>query len=163
VEPSEDFNLAQGQPAEASSTSTGHPENVAANAVDGDLETFWEASQNAIPFNPQWLRVDLGEFRAIDGFTVHWNGGYDYATSYDLRVHPDDFVDVSPDDPSWLTVYANNFGDGGDDEVVLAAPAISRHVGILLHHSAGPLPNNFYEIRELVASGHETTVPQTCP
>jgi len=52
-------NLAQGKPASASGTSQNF---VAANAVDGDPNTYWESTNNAFP---QWFQVDLGAATSV--------------------------------------------------------------------------------------------------
>ena len=50
-------NLCLGATATASST---RGANVAANAIDGNLGTRWQANGNPSPGSPQWLRVNMG-------------------------------------------------------------------------------------------------------
>ncbi|MFF5229091.1 choice-of-anchor D domain-containing protein [Dactylosporangium sp. NPDC000521] len=47
-------NLALGKPVSSSSAQGGYP---ATNAVDGDVNSYWESANNAFP---QWIQVDLG-------------------------------------------------------------------------------------------------------
>ncbi|WP_328461331.1 discoidin domain-containing protein [Streptomyces sp. NBC_00448] len=57
--PPADGNLAKGHPA----TDTGHSDvYTAANAVDGDANSYWESTNNAFP---QSLTVDLGSARTV--------------------------------------------------------------------------------------------------
>ena len=57
--PPADGNLAKGRPA----TDTGHTDvYVAANAVDGDANSYWESTDNAFP---QSLTVDLGSAQTV--------------------------------------------------------------------------------------------------
>lgn len=52
-------NLALGRPATASAEEPGSP---ASQAVDGDLNTIWNAGSGP----PQWIEVDLGEAKTVD-------------------------------------------------------------------------------------------------
>ncbi|MEV6967530.1 discoidin domain-containing protein [Hamadaea sp. NPDC051192] len=53
-------NLASGKPTSESSHNQGF---VAANAVDGDQNSYWESANNAFP---QWVQVDLGAAAAVN-------------------------------------------------------------------------------------------------
>ncbi|MET0136242.1 MAG: CARDB domain-containing protein, partial [Kibdelosporangium sp.] len=53
-------NLSLGKAASASATNGGFP---AANAIDGNPQTYWESPNNTFP---QWLQVDLGSSANID-------------------------------------------------------------------------------------------------
>jgi len=54
TQPTVNSNLALGRPVSASSTNPGY---AAANAVDGNVWTYWESVNNVFP---QWIQVDLG-------------------------------------------------------------------------------------------------------
>ncbi|KAJ1569338.1 hypothetical protein HK405_006485 [Cladochytrium tenue] len=58
------YNVAVGASASASGyTQTYTP----ANAVDGDVSTYWESTDNALP---QWLHIDLGASYVLDHITL---------------------------------------------------------------------------------------------
>ncbi|MFJ5113678.1 CARDB domain-containing protein [Streptomyces sp. NPDC088551] len=57
-------NLAQGRAATAGGSEGNHP---AANATDGNQQTYWEGPSNAFP---QWIRVDLGSEVRTDRVVV---------------------------------------------------------------------------------------------
>ena len=54
TQPTLNSNLALGRPVSVSSTNPGY---AAANAVDGNVSTYWESVNNVFP---QWIQVDLG-------------------------------------------------------------------------------------------------------
>ncbi|WP_035851234.1 galactose-binding domain-containing protein [Kitasatospora azatica] len=62
--PSGAGDLLQGRPATASSANQGY---LPGNAVDGDVNSYWESANNAFP---QWFQVDLGCAGAIDKVTL---------------------------------------------------------------------------------------------
>ncbi|WP_329535025.1 discoidin domain-containing protein [Streptomyces sp. NBC_01450] len=63
-------NLAQGKPF----TESGHADVYgAANAGDGNRNTYWESTNNAFP---QWLQVDLGSSVKINQVTLRLPGGW---------------------------------------------------------------------------------------
>ncbi|MGW0415062.1 discoidin domain-containing protein [Streptomyces collinus] len=63
-------NLAQGKPF----TESGHADVYgAANAGDGNRDTYWESRNNAFP---QWLQVDLGSSVKVNQVTLRLPGGW---------------------------------------------------------------------------------------
>ncbi|MFD9096886.1 discoidin domain-containing protein [Streptomyces collinus] len=63
-------NLAQGKPF----TESGHADVYgAANAGDGNRDTYWESKNNAFP---QWLQVDLGSSVKVNQVTLRLPGGW---------------------------------------------------------------------------------------
>lgn len=63
-------NLAQGKPF----TESGHADVYgAANAGDGNRDTYWESRNNAFP---QWLQVDLGSSAKVNQVTLRLPGGW---------------------------------------------------------------------------------------
>ncbi|MFC9278292.1 discoidin domain-containing protein [Streptomyces collinus] len=63
-------NLAQGKPF----TESGHADVYgAANAGDGNRDTYWESKNNAFP---QWLQVDLGSSVKVKQVTLRLPGGW---------------------------------------------------------------------------------------
>lgn len=72
---------------------------IAANALDGDLDTCWGSRwwRTAIPFEPEWIEIDLGEVRpaAEIRFLPGWrNSGVPAAFT----------IDTSADGKKWETV-----------------------------------------------------------
>ncbi|MET7424854.1 choice-of-anchor D domain-containing protein [Dactylosporangium sp. NPDC005555] len=57
-------NMAAGRPVTSSSAQGGYP---ATNAVDADVNSYWESANNAFP---QWIQVDLGSTVAVGKVTV---------------------------------------------------------------------------------------------
>ncbi|GAA1527679.1 hypothetical protein GCM10009827_050930 [Dactylosporangium maewongense] len=57
-------NLALGKPVTSSSAQGGYP---ATNAVDGDVNSYWESANNAFP---QWIQVDLGTTSTVGKVTL---------------------------------------------------------------------------------------------
>ena len=99
--PSDNGNLAFGQPATASSQETSSL--PAANAVDGDPQTRWSSQYS----DPQWISVDLGAIYTINRVRLNWETAY--GTAYQIQV--------SDDDTSWTTIYSTTTGDGGIDDL----------------------------------------------
>ncbi len=107
-------NLALGRPAVASTTQSGYP---AANATDGNPSSRW-ASQFS---NNEWIYVDLGSAYTINRVVLRWEAAY--GRGYKLQV--------SSNASSWSEVYSTTTGNGGVDDLTLAAPASGRYVRLL--------------------------------
>jgi len=91
-------NLALG--AQATASSVEGRAWVAANAVDGDLESRWSSQFS----DPQWFMVDLGKRWEVSTILLHWENAH--ATAYR--------VEVSTDGRQWKQVYSTADGQGGD-------------------------------------------------
>ncbi|KDN17438.1 discoidin domain-containing protein [Amycolatopsis rifamycinica] len=104
-------NLARGAPATASTyqaDGAGAPYPPQA-ATDGDGATRWASAWS----DPQWLQVDLGRSQAFDHVQLVWEAAYGKA--YEIQV--------SDDAANWRTVFATTSGDGGADDLAIAATA----------------------------------------
>ena len=109
-------NSARGKPVTASSSVTvGGVSYPAANAVDGESDTYW-SSEFA---DPAWLRVDLGESIRIRRVTIDWQTAYAKAFA----------VQVSTDEKAWTNVYRTGSGAGGASEIDFT-PVAARYVRI---------------------------------
>ncbi|MEZ4664368.1 MAG: discoidin domain-containing protein [Caldilineaceae bacterium] len=53
--------------------------NVAANVVDGDLDTRWSAEGDG-----QWVQLDLGAPRLVEGVQIAWFTGAQRTAYFDL-------------------------------------------------------------------------------
>jgi hypothetical protein len=98
--------LSRGRPVTASSVEPGST-HAAANAVDGNAATRWGSAYA----DPQWIAVDLGASRTLDRVRLTWEAAY--ARAYQIQV--------SPDNLTWSTVHTTSTGDGGVDDIVIAA------------------------------------------
>ncbi len=112
------INLALQKPATASSHSSNY---TPANAVDGKTTTHWR-SGSVSSSTVVWLRVDLQSSQSIGRVVVNWNGSY-YAKRYQIQV--------SSDNVNWNTVYADNSGNGGIDNVSFTA-VVARYVRVYM-------------------------------
>jgi subtilisin family serine protease len=115
--PDPTVNLALNSPVTVSSFQDGdHSGNI---AVDGDLATAWQTEKatgkSRLP--AEWIRADLGASMSIGKLVLEWDGNY--ATSYAIQV--------SEDDSTWLTVFATDNGDGGNDTITFG-PTAARYV-----------------------------------
>lgn len=92
-------NLALNQPTMASSGSS-------APAVDGNLGTRWESAAT----DTEWWYVDLGQIYDIGLVIINWETAY--GSVYEIQV--------SDDASTWMTVYTENAGNGGIDNLPLS-------------------------------------------
>jgi len=109
-------NLALGKPASASST---NGSNTPSKAVDGNTTTFWR-SGSLSSTTIAWLNVDLGSTQNIGRVVVKWRGNY-YAKRYQ--------IEVSTTGSNYTTVYTDNAGNGGTDNIVFPTVA-ARYVEV---------------------------------
>ena len=93
-------NAARGKPVYASSA---EPEDLASNAVDGDVKTKWVSGTN----EPQWIYVDLGGKYNVEDVVLRWD--VNYAPIYTIQK--------SDDAKKWIDVYSTANGDGVDDYI----------------------------------------------
>jgi hypothetical protein len=89
-------NLSQGRPATASSTVQVY---TAANAVDGNADTYWESASNAFP---QSLTVDLGAAKQVGKVTLKLPPATAWATRTETLS-----VLGSTDNNNWSTLKAS--------------------------------------------------------
>ena len=99
--PIENISLATGKPVMASSIEV--IENLAENAVDGDLTTRWASAYS----DPQWIQVDLGAIYHINRVALYWEASYGVA--YEIQI--------SSNGSDWTTVYSTTNGDGQMDDL----------------------------------------------
>ncbi|RII17789.1 Chitinase A1 precursor [Streptomyces sp. YIM 130001] len=127
--------LADGQPASASSARDGHG---AAEVTDGDSGTYWESTAKATDGAPQWIRTDLGATVRVGKVVLALPGG-DKAQKQTLKLQGStngrDFTDLT--DAKARTF--RDTGKGTDAERTYTADlggAATRHVRVLI--TAGP-------------------------
>lgn len=110
---------------ESSSTGGGY-------AVDGQGNTRWSSQFS----DAQWIKVDLGATTTINHVTLQWEGAY--GKSYTVQV--------STDNVNWRTVYSNNNGSGGTEEVRFTATG-ARWVRMVGVQRATPWGYSLYELK----------------
>jgi V8-like Glu-specific endopeptidase len=111
-------NIAQGDPASASSTSGN---NVASRGNDGSTTTFWRSGSGGT----QWWQVDLGGGAlSYSTWELVWNGSR-YAKSYEIRVSN------SSTFSTFTTVFSTTTGNGATDTGgMTGAPRTERYVRV---------------------------------
>jgi hypothetical protein len=114
-----------------------------AAAIDGDPATRWSSQFS----DPQWLRIDLGRPAAIDRIILHWETAY--ASAYQ--------IEVSDDAMAWTVVYSTGAGDGGIDDVPLAATG--RYIRMLGNTRATPWGYSLWEFDVFGAGAAVNVVP----
>jgi len=127
-------NLAQGQPASASSVEAGNP---AAAGNDGNTGTRWCAVDETMP---QWWTVDLGAAYNLVGTEVMWE--------FNGRVYQY-YIEVSPDNTNW-TMVADKTGNSSTSQVQTDSfTATARYVRITVTYAQPSPPTwaSFYEFR----------------
>lgn len=103
-------NLAKGKNVTVSSTEGA---NVGNNMTDQDAKTRW----SSLVTDDAWCYVDLGETYTINKVKMSWETSY--ASKYQIQV--------SEDANTWTTVYSQDAGKGGIEEVVID-PVKARYV-----------------------------------
>ncbi|WP_329297476.1 discoidin domain-containing protein [Streptomyces sp. NBC_00659] len=115
-------NLAQGKPFSESGHADVYP---AANAGDGNRNTYWESTNNAFP---QWLQVDLGSSVKVNQATLRLPGGWP-ARSQTLKVQG------STDNQNFTDLTASKaytFDSSGDQSATIALDTVTtRYVRVL--------------------------------
>jgi hypothetical protein len=111
-------NLALNKPAAALST---YNTTTPGNAADGATTTFWR-SDGVNRGSIMWWRVDLGASYSINRVVVKWRSTY-YAVKYQIQV--------SADDIGYSTVFTDNAGNGGTDNVAFSAIS-ARYVRVYM-------------------------------
>lgn len=105
-------NLALGMPVTSSGVQdAGYSPSA---AVDGNLGSRWASSF----VDPSWIAIDLGASRTFDRVVLRWEAAYGVAYQ----------IQVSDDNDKWTTVYSQNKGTGGTEQIQLASSTTARYV-----------------------------------
>lgn len=104
-------NLALFKPIKASTIEKEDLNETYAN--DGDIESRWSSLYQ----NDQWIYVDLEKPTAISSVKLFWEAAY--GKGYEIQV--------SDDALNWQTVFAEDNGDGGEDDIALEN-VVTRYV-----------------------------------
>jgi len=148
-------NLALNRPAAALSMYSTY---VPINAVDGSTSTFWR-SNGVNTTTTMWWRVDLGASHSVNRVVIKWRSIY-FAANYQIQV--------SSDGVGYATVYIDNAGNGGNDDVTFTATA-ARYVRVYMtRNNRGSERLNEVEVyggsgaalsRVVESAGHAAIIP----
>ncbi|WP_211102049.1 discoidin domain-containing protein [Nitrospirillum pindoramense] len=98
-------DLAAGKTAVATSDQgDGYP---ASSAVDGDLNSRWSSG----PTDAESITVNLGSVMTVDRVVLRWEAAY--GSAY--------LIQTSTDNQNWKTVYTQNNGKGGNEDLRFTA------------------------------------------
>ncbi|NME71894.1 PKD domain-containing protein [Flammeovirga aprica] len=76
-------------------------------ATDGDYNTRWSSAYE----DPTWYYVDLGATYQVSQVKLFWEAAF--GQRYEIQL--------SDDATTWTTVYTENSGDGGEDDIIFPA------------------------------------------
>ena len=101
-----------------------------ANAVDGSLGSRWSSDFN----DNAWLTVDLGQTQTFNRVVLRWENAY--GSQY--------LIQTSPDQQHWTTVYTQNAGQGGNEDIKFS-PVSARYIRLQGVKRATPYGYSLYE------------------
>ncbi len=127
------FNLALNKTMTASSV---NGSNVASNAVDGDITTYW----SSVVSDPQWLDVDLGSIQNVYQVKCIWTAAY--AKNFQIQV--------STNNTTWTSVYSTTNGSGGTNNISFE-PTGARFVRIYGTAQSAGSGYGIYELQAFAA------------
>lgn len=112
--------------------------NIAANTVDGDLETRWSADGNG-----KWIMYDLGINYIVEDVGIAFFKGDQRSANFE--------VEISTDGQTWTNVFTgNSSGEGLDIENFNINDSEARYVKIV---GNGNSENNWNSFTEVVIYG----------
>ncbi len=101
-------------------------------AIDGNFMTRWSSSFN----DGQWLTIDMGETRQLQGIKIYWETAY--ASAYQILL--------SQDANQWTTVFSTSSGDGAVDDISFT-PTYARYIKIFCTTRATEWGNSIWEVQ----------------
>jgi hypothetical protein len=99
--------ISQGHPVTASSIES--PNQAAAFAVDGNVNTRWSSAHN----EPNWVQVDLGSTKALSRVRLNWEAAFGRTYS----------IQLSTDGSTWTDAYTTANGVGGIEDIGITGNA----------------------------------------
>lgn len=131
-----DTNLALNKPVEVSSVEA-WSSYYGSKAVDGNPATRWS---NSSFDSGDWIYVDLGQTRTVNGVQIQWEAAY--ADAYKIQKW---------NGTAWETVWSTTNGGGGNASIQLNAVQ-TRYVRVLM--TGAPCCYGNYSMWELQVAGH---------
>lgn len=122
-------------PLTATASSTYDAYYKAANAVDGDYNTYWVGASKAAPW---WIMFDAGDIKTIGRVNIIWYYNYYTPHSYDIQI--------SEDGQTWEDLYTEIkgvFTSKGEDKEINRS---TRYIRLYIHSAT-----TFPVLRELGA------------
>jgi beta-glucosidase len=101
-------------------------------AIDDNFMTRWSSSFN----DGQWLTIDMGETRQLQGIKIYWEAAY--ASGYQILL--------SQDTNQWTTVFSTSNGDGAVDDISFT-PTYARYIKIFCTTRATEWGNSIWEVQ----------------
>jgi hypothetical protein len=104
---------------------------AAGNVVDGDRNTRWSSEFSG----PQWIQIDLGRRYAVEAVRLVWEVAF--ARTYEIQN--------SDDGKTWRTVYTQNAGMGGTEEIT-NLDVDARYIALYCTQRAAQFGYSLWEI-----------------
>ncbi len=99
--------------------------------LDGNTATRWGSKFS----DNEWLEIDLGESKEISGLTLFWQTAY--ASSYEVLL--------SDDGKDWKSVYKQDKGAGGNEEIYFDKAA-ARYIKLVFGKRATEWGYSLFEV-----------------
>lgn len=113
-------------------------------ATDGDYNTRWSSAYQ----DPAWYYIDLGSVYEINEVILYWEVAY--GQRYEIQV--------SNDATNWTTVYTENAGDGGTDDITFD-PVEAQYVRMYGIQRATEWGYSLYEFEVYGTGGGPEPIP----
>ncbi len=138
-------NLALNKPATASSSYLSFTANRAVDGVASGT-SYWRSLIVSKTSPKTWLRVDLGAAYLLNRGVVTWRENY-FAKKYRFQIS----TTGGSSDAEWTTVYTNNAGNSGTQNLSFTSPFAARYFRIRMDEN-NKGNNQVYEL-ECYAGG----------
>jgi hypothetical protein len=135
--------ISQGRPVTASAIES--PNQAAAFAVDGDLNTRWSSAFT----DPQWITVDLGAVKPITRVKLTWEVAFGRAYA----------IQLSNDGNTWTDAFTTFGGNGGVEDLNVSGNA--RYVRMFGTQRGTPYGYSLWEFQIYGACTGTTTTTTT--
>jgi hypothetical protein len=106
--------------------------NIAPNAVDGNMSTRWGSEFS----DPQWIQLELAEPRIISGMMIYWETAF--AEDYKILL--------SVDGKDWKQVFEVKGADGKTDDIYFK-PQKAKYIKIICDKRATSWGASIFEIK----------------
>lgn len=121
------------KPANVTASSEEKEEHAAGFAVDGDSQSRWSSMSGN---DDQWIILDFGRQAEMTGVKLSWETAF--ASEYEVQA--------SDDGDDWESIYRNDRGGGGLEEIKFKKPVKRRYLKIACVKRATPYGYSLWEI-----------------